>query len=166
MAIEYRTRGVDWQGFPEVNIGQVELFLLVINHSNSIPVRKINNDLMKWMYLTLNECSQHANNPIKSVCRPISFSTFCPANWNCQFAAGRSDFTFTAPKMKIGPEPSTQTVPESNATNATFTRTNNTQSLAGVNLDEETVDFLTELIFGWEKVPCTVQKKKKCSEDC
>ena len=63
--------------------------------------------------------------------------------------------------MKIGPEPSTQTVPESNATNATFTRTNNTQSLAGVNLDEETVDFLTELIFGWEKVPCTVQKKKR-----
>ena len=37
--------------------------------------------------------------------------------------------------MKIGLEPSTQTVPESNTTNANFTRTNNTQSLAVANRD-------------------------------
>ena len=37
------------------------------------------------------------------------------------------------------------------ATNANFTRTNNTKSLAGANLDEmQTVDFLTALLFGWE----------------
>ena len=41
--------------------------------------------------------------------------------------------------------------PESNATNSNFTRTNNTHSLAGANLDEvKTVDLLTPLLFGWE----------------
>ena len=38
------------------------------------------------------------------------------------------------------------------ATNANFTRTYNEQSLAGANLDEmQTVDFLTAVLFGWEK---------------
>ena len=34
---------------------------------------------------------------------------------------------------------------------ANFTKTNNTQLLAGANLDEmQTVDFLTALLFGWK----------------
>ena len=37
------------------------------------------------------------------------------------------------------------------ATNANSTKTNNTHSLAGVNLDQmQTVDFLTALLFGWK----------------
>ena len=37
------------------------------------------------------------------------------------------------------------------STNANFTKTNNTQSLASANLDEmQTVDFLTTLLFGWK----------------
>ena len=50
------------------------------------------------------------------------------------------------------------------ATTANFTKTNNTQILAGANLDEmQTVDFLTALLFGW-KVTFIVQQR--CSEDC
>ena len=56
--------------------------------------------------------------------------------------------------MKIGLEPSTQTVPESNATNANFTRTNSTQSLAGANRDVgQAMDFLIALFFGRKKIP-------------
>ena len=48
--------------------------------------------------------------------------------------------------MKIGLELSTQTVPESIATNANFTRTNDTQSLAGANRAVmQTMDFLIVL---------------------
>ena len=44
--------------------------------------------------------------------------------------------------MKIGLEPSNQMVPECNATNVNFTRTNNTQSLAGANRDVmQTMNF-------------------------
>ena len=68
--------------------------------------------------------------------------------------------------MKIGLEPSTQTIPECNAANANITRTNNTLSLAGANRDvTQTMDFLIALRFEWEKVTCIVQKQK-CSEDC
>ena len=61
---------------------------------------------------------------------------------------------FTAPKVKIGLEPSTKTVLESIASNANFTRTNNMYSLTGANRDVmQTVDFLVALCFGWEKSP-------------
>ena len=75
---------------------------------------------------------------------------------------------FTALKVNIGLEPYTQTFPESNATNANFTRTNNTQSLAGANLYEmETVDFLNALLFGWEKsyVLCKNNSVRKIVND-
>ena len=53
--------------------------------------------------------------------------------------------------MKIGMKLSNQTVPEINAKNANFTRTNNRQSLAGANRDVlHTMDFLIPLVFGWE----------------
>ena len=51
--------------------------------------------------------------------------------------------------MKIGLEPSTQTVPESNVTNTNFTCTNNRQSLVGTSLDVvQKVDFFIALFFG------------------
>ena len=63
--------------------------------------------------------------------------------------------------MKIGLELSTQTVPESTATNANFTRAKNTQSyIAGANRHVmQTVDSLIALFFGWEKVTCLVHKQ-------
>ena len=73
---------------------------------------------------------------------------------------------FTIPKMKIGLEPSTQTVPECNATGASFSRTNSTQSLAGANSDViRTMVFLIALfsLDGNGNVTCIVQKQ--CSED-
>ena len=76
--------------------------------------------------------------------------------------------TFPAPKTKIELEPSTQTVPENNATNANFTRTDKTQPLAGANRDVmQTMVFLVALFFldAWERVTCIVQKQY-CSEDC
>ena len=54
--------------------------------------------------------------------------------------------------MKIVLEPPTQMVPENNAANANFTRTNNTQSLASANRDAmEAMDFPVAFLFGLEK---------------
>ena len=58
--------------------------------------------------------------------------------------------------MKLGLEPSTQTLPESNATNAKFIGMNNTQSLAGDVM--QTMGFLIALLFGWENVTHIVKK--------
>ena len=41
--------------------------------------------------------------------------------------------TIHSSKVKLGLEPFTQMFPETNATSASFTRTNSTQSLAGAN---------------------------------
>ena len=63
-------------------------------------------------------------------------------------------------KMKIELDSCSQRVPESNATNANFTRTNNIPSLAGANSNVmKTMNFLTATFFGWEKVTCIVQKQ-------
>ena len=68
--------------------------------------------------------------------------------------------------MKIGLETSIQTVPESNATNANFTRTNKTQSLAGAIRDVmQIINFLIALFSGWEKVTF-ILAKPQCSENC
>ena len=57
--------------------------------------------------------------------------------------------------------------PESNTTNANFTRTNNTQSLVVANLVEmETVNFQTAVLFGWEKSHVLCKNNSRCSEDC
>ena len=62
---------------------------------------------------------------------------------------------FTDPKIIIGPELSTQPVPESSdATNAIFTRTNNRQTLLVVanRYVMQTVDFLTALFLDGKKL--------------
>ena len=53
--------------------------------------------------------------------------------------------------MNIGLGASTQTVPESNATNANIIRTNNTQSLSG-DVIQLTMSFLIALFFGCSTV--------------
>ena len=60
---------------------------------------------------------------------------------------------FSALKVKATLEPNPKMFPESNATNANFTRANNTQLFSsGCNLvPTETVDFLTAVLFVWEK---------------
>ena len=60
---------------------------------------------------------------------------------------------FTALEVKATLEPNPKTFPESNATNANFTRANNTQLFSsGYNLvATETADFLTAVLFVWEK---------------
>ena len=67
--------------------------------------------------------------------------------------------------MKVGLEPSTETVPESSVKDARLTRSKNTQSLADTNLDiVRTKSFLNRIIFLDEKKShCT---KTRCSEDC
>ena len=56
--------------------------------------------------------------------------------------------------------------PESNAANANFTRANNTQSLVGAKLVMmETVDFLTAVLFVWEKSHVLCKNNSRCSED-
>ena len=55
---------------------------------------------------------------------------------------------------------STQTVPQGNATNVGFKRTNNTQSLAGPNRAViRAMDFLNAYFIGREKVIFIVQKQ-------
>ena len=60
---------------------------------------------------------------------------------------------FTALEVKATLEPNPKMFPESNATNANFTRVNNTQLFSsGCNLvATETADFLTAVLFVWEK---------------
>ena len=60
---------------------------------------------------------------------------------------------FTALEVKATLEPNPKIFPESNATNANFTRVNKTQLLSsGCNLVAmETADFLTAVFFVWEK---------------
>ena len=60
---------------------------------------------------------------------------------------------FTALEVKATLEPNPKMLPESNATNANFTRVNNTQLFSsGCNLvATETADFLTAVLFVWEK---------------
>ena len=60
---------------------------------------------------------------------------------------------FTALKVKATLEPNPKIFPESNATNANFTRANNTRLFSsGCNLVAmETADFLTAVLFVWEK---------------
>ena len=60
---------------------------------------------------------------------------------------------FTALKVKATLEPNPKMFPESNATNANFTRANNSQLFSsGCNLVAmETADFLTSVLFVWEK---------------
>ena len=60
---------------------------------------------------------------------------------------------FTALKVKATLEPNPKMFPESNATNASFTRVNNTQLFSSrCNLvATETADFLTAVLFVWEK---------------
>ena len=59
---------------------------------------------------------------------------------------------FTALKVKETLEPNPKMFPESNATDANFTRANNTQIFSsGCNLVAmETADFLTAVLFVWE----------------
>ena len=56
-------------------------------------------------------------------------------------------------EVKAALEPNPKMFPESNATNANFTRANNTQLFSsGCNLvATETADFLTVVLFVWEK---------------
>ena len=63
--------------------------------------------------------------------------------------------------MKIGLEPSTQTTPEGNATNANFTWTNNTQSLADADRDvmQTGNGFPNRTVFGCGKATFIVQKQ-------
>ena len=60
---------------------------------------------------------------------------------------------FTALEVKATLEPNPKMFPESNATNANFTRANNTQLFSsGCNLVAmETTDFLTAVLFVWKK---------------
>ena len=60
---------------------------------------------------------------------------------------------FTALEVKATLEPNPKMFPESNATNANFTRAKNTQLFSsGCNLvATETADFLTAVLFVWEK---------------
>ena len=60
---------------------------------------------------------------------------------------------FTALEVKATLEPNPKAFPESNATNANFTRVNNTQLFSGgCNLvATETADFVTAVLFVWEK---------------
>ena len=60
---------------------------------------------------------------------------------------------FTALEVKATLEPNPKMLPESNAANANFTRANNTQLFSsGCNVVEtETADFLTAMLFVWEK---------------
>ena len=60
---------------------------------------------------------------------------------------------FTALEVKATPEPNSKMFPESNATNANFTRANNTQLFSsGCNfVATEIADFLTAMLFVWEK---------------
>ena len=61
---------------------------------------------------------------------------------------------FTALEVKATLEPNPKMFPESNATNANFTRANSTQLFSsGCNLvATETADFLTAVLFVWEKL--------------
>ena len=64
--------------------------------------------------------------------------------------------------MKTGVEPSTLTVPESNATNSNFIWTKTRQSLAASTLIRDvmqTMDFFIELYLVWDKVTFIVQKQ-------
>ena len=60
---------------------------------------------------------------------------------------------FTALEVKASLEPNPKMFPESNATNANFTRANNKQLFSsGCNLvATETADLLTAELFVWEK---------------
>ena len=60
---------------------------------------------------------------------------------------------FTALEVKATLESNLKMLQESNATNANFTRANNTQLFSsGCNLvATETADFLTAVLFIWEK---------------
>ena len=60
---------------------------------------------------------------------------------------------FTALEVKATLEPNPKMFPESNATNANFTRANNTQLFSsGCNLvATETADFPTAVLFVWKK---------------
>ena len=60
---------------------------------------------------------------------------------------------FTALEVNVTLEPNPQMFQESNATNANFTRANNAQLFSsGCNLvATETADFLTAVLFVWEK---------------
>ena len=66
--------------------------------------------------------------------------------------------------MKVGLEPSTETVPESSVKDGRLTRSKNTQSLADTNLDiVRTKSFLNRIFLDEKKSHCT---KTRCSEDC
>ena len=60
---------------------------------------------------------------------------------------------FTALKVKVTLEPNPQMFPESNATIANFTRANNTRLFSSgcKFVAMETADFLTAVLFVWEK---------------
>ena len=68
---------------------------------------------------------------------------------------------FTGLEVKATLEPNPKMFPESNATNANFTRANNTQSFSsGCNLvATETADFLTAVLFVWEKSHVLCKRK-------
>ena len=74
---------------------------------------------------------------------------------------------FTALEVKATLEPNHKMLPESNATNANFTRANNTviQQWVQPCCDRDS-GFPNCRVICMGKVTCIVQKNTRCSEDC